>query len=159
MGPSCVTVGMLEKPSLPSKPWTIILYQDGVDPGDTAVKEKSRHSIIFYWSFLELGMRALCREEMWSTSVVTRTHLAKCLIGGPTELTHRVVRMFHGGVHDMPFLQKVPQMPEDVDWPLPQLPAPPPVDTRRKARRALSRCWLCFGNLMIPKSVSLGDVL
>ena len=96
-----IATALLEKPSLPPTPWTIILYQDGVDPGDTAVKEKSRHSIIFYWSFSELGMRALCREEIWSSVVVARTHLTKCLTGGPTELTHRVVRMFHGGVHDM----------------------------------------------------------
>ena len=52
-------------PSSPSNPWTIVMYQDGVDPGDTAVKEKSRHSIVFYWSFLEFGMGNLCREELW----------------------------------------------------------------------------------------------
>ena len=36
------------KPSTPSTPWNLILYQDGVDPGDSAGTKHTRHSVVFY---------------------------------------------------------------------------------------------------------------
>ena len=54
-------------PCSPSDPWSIVIYQDGVDPGDGLVKEKGRHSVVFYWTFLEFGTMQLCHEEMWAT--------------------------------------------------------------------------------------------
>ena len=88
-------------PSTPSSPWSIILYEDGVDPGDQIGKNKSRHSVVYYWSFLELGMEALCHEEVWGTATIMRTNKAKHLEGGLPELTHRVLEQFHGDVHDI----------------------------------------------------------
>ena len=90
-----------EHPPSLSSPWHIILYQDGVDPSDGLAKNKSRHLVVFYWSFLEFGMDALCHEEVWATATVMRTNKAKKLPGGITELTHRVVEQFHQDVHDM----------------------------------------------------------
>ena len=84
----------------PAAPWTIILYQDGVDPGDGLVKNKSRHSVVFHWSFVEFGMDALSHEEVWGTTTVVRTRVAKQLNGGVTELAHRVVEQFHGDIYD-----------------------------------------------------------
>ena len=55
-------------PPSASSPWHIILYQDGVDPSDGLAKNKSRHLVVFYWSFLEFGMDALCHEEVWATT-------------------------------------------------------------------------------------------
>ena len=48
-----------------SSPWSIILYQDGVNPSDGLSKNMSRKSGAFYWSFLEFGMEALSKEESW----------------------------------------------------------------------------------------------
>ncbi len=63
-------------PPSPDSPWTVILYQDGVDPGDAPAKNKSRHSVTFYWSFLEFGTRALAHEEVWGCSTIVRTKKA-----------------------------------------------------------------------------------
>ena len=60
-----------------SKPWNIVLYQDGVDPSDGLSKHHTRNSNVFYWSFLELGMRAPCHEECWGTLTLMRTTFVK----------------------------------------------------------------------------------
>ena len=39
---------LAKHPSSPASRWRIVLYQDGVDPGDGLQKEKSRHSVVFY---------------------------------------------------------------------------------------------------------------
>ena len=70
-------------------------YQDGVDPGDGLTKEKSRHMAVFYWSFLEFGMDVLSHEEFWATGAIVRTHNAKNLKGGITELTYKLVDLSH----------------------------------------------------------------
>ena len=82
-------------------PWHIILYQDGVDPGDGLKKEKSRHCAIFYWSFLEFGPDTLSHEEMWACGAIVRTHIAKTLAHGLSELTYKLLEMFHGKTRDM----------------------------------------------------------
>ena len=88
-------------PSTPLELWGIILYQDGVDFGDGLCKNKSRHSVVFYWSFIEFGMEALCREEVWGTITIMRTWKAKCLPGGVAELTYRVLEQFHNDDADI----------------------------------------------------------
>jgi hypothetical protein len=99
---SVIMLNALDRnPSSPSNPWHIVLYQDGVDPGDGLAKNKSRHEFVFYWSFLEFGMAVLCHEEVWGTATVMRTVMAKRLPGGVTELTHRVLEQFHNDEHDM----------------------------------------------------------
>ena len=57
-------------PPTPSTPWSIILYQDGVDPGDGLAKNKSRHSVVFYWSFAEFGLDVLAHEEVWAPQLL-----------------------------------------------------------------------------------------
>ena len=59
-------------PCSPANPWRMILYQDGVDPSDGLGKNHSRKSAVIYWSFAELGMAALSREEVWGTICVAR---------------------------------------------------------------------------------------
>ena len=83
----------------PSEPWNIVLYQDGVDPGDGLVKEKGRHSVVFYWSFLEFGTMQLCHEELWATPLILRTTAAKQF--GMSNVAHRVLEQFHTDTQDM----------------------------------------------------------
>ena len=80
-------------PPSPTTPWNVILYQDGVDPGDGLTKEKSRHSAVFYWSLFELGMDALSHEEFWSPAAIIRTDIAKKI--GLQVVSYRVAEMFH----------------------------------------------------------------
>ena len=77
------------------EPLTIVLYQDGVDPGDGLVKDKARHSICFYWTFLEFGMINLCHEELWVAGLIARTRKAKSIHGGVGELTYILMEQFH----------------------------------------------------------------
>ena len=58
---------LVRNPPSPICPWNIVLYQDGVDPSDGLSKNHSRKSMVFYWSFLEFGMEALSKEEMWGS--------------------------------------------------------------------------------------------
>jgi hypothetical protein len=88
-------------PCGPATPWHIIMYQDGVDPGDGLAKNKSRKLTVFYWAFLELGMSALAHEQVWGTSTVMRTSCANKLEGGIVQLTEIVLDSFFGAPHDI----------------------------------------------------------
>ena len=90
-----------ENPPSPSNPWTIILYSDGVDPTDTASKTHTRKFIIFYWTFMELGMAALAHEEVWGILTAVRESHAKALEGGITGLTSMCLDQFHGAEFDI----------------------------------------------------------
>ena len=85
-----------EHPSTPSSPWKLIVYQDGVNPGDSKAAHQTRNSVAYYWAFAEYGMAALCHEEVWGTPVVVRTAEAKKLSGKIAELTTLVLLQFFG---------------------------------------------------------------
>ena len=87
---------LVAKPSTPSSPWTIILYLDGVDPSDTKASDHGRHSQVFYWAFMELGMQALSIEAVWGTPLIVRTDVAKKLEGKVSQLMHIVCEQFLG---------------------------------------------------------------
>ena len=74
-------------PCDPSHKWNIVIYQDGVNPSDGLSKNQSRKSCVFYWSFLEFGMRALAHEEVWFTPIVVRQEIVNALEG---QHTHRL---------------------------------------------------------------------
>ena len=84
-----------------AEPWKIVLYQDGVDPSDGLAKLHTRKSTVFYWSFLEFCMHALCHEQVWGTVTVMQTHLAKELEGSVVQLTDIVLSEFFGHKHDI----------------------------------------------------------
>ena len=83
-------------PSSPSNLWRLICYQDGVDPGDTQGPKHTRHSVVFYWTFLEFGADLLSREQLWATPVVLRTRIAKKLPGQIAQLFNIVLKGFFG---------------------------------------------------------------
>ena len=88
-------------PCSPSSPWTVVLYQDGVDPTDTLAKHHSRKISVYYYSFLQFGMRALCHEEVWGTMCIAREQKAKELPGGLAFLTSRVCEQFYKDDRDI----------------------------------------------------------
>ena len=137
----------------PSDPWNIVLYQDGVDFGDGLTKNKSRHIIIFYYSFFEFGEEALCHEEVWGVIVTMRTKQAKCLVGGVPELTYKVVDQFHGETHDIlrtgisvPLemaIERYGTIFARVGMFLPDIPALAEM-INCKGHSAIKPCWLCM---------------
>ena len=98
---SIVSSAFDRHPCTPSSPWTVILYQDGIDFGDGLAKNKSRHSVAFYWSVLEFGATALAHEEVWGTNCVVRTSVAKAIPGAIAGLASHAIECFHNERHDM----------------------------------------------------------
>lgn len=88
-------------PCGPTTPWTLILYQDGVDPSDGLSNNHSRKSCVWYWSFLEFGLRHLAYEEVWGTLCVMRSTGVNKLEGGVTQLFGALLSSFFGPVHDI----------------------------------------------------------
>ena len=88
-------------PCSPSSPWRLILYQDGVDPSDGLSVNHSRKSSVFYWSFVELGMKALSKEEVWGVICTARYTEYTKLAGKGASLFEAVLNQFFGQVHDI----------------------------------------------------------
>ena len=81
-------------PPSPSRPWRVVLYQDGIDPSDGLAKHHTRKACAFYWSFLEYGISALSHEEMWCTPTVARSTVVNQMPGVHVQLAAMVVRRF-----------------------------------------------------------------
>ncbi len=89
------------QPCRPSTPWTLVLYQDGVDPSDGLSNNHSRKTCVWYWSFLEFGLRHLALEEVWGTLCVMRSTTINELEGGITTLFGHLLSLFFGSAHDI----------------------------------------------------------
>ena len=96
-----VADALRRSPCSPNSPWNIIIYQDGVDPSDGLAKNHSRKSIVFYWSFAELGMAALAHEQVWGTLCVMRSTQVHGLTGYVVQLFENVLALFFGTTHDI----------------------------------------------------------
>jgi hypothetical protein len=81
-------------PCTPGSKWRIVIYQDGVNPSDGLAKFASRKAAAFYWSFLELGMYALAKEEVWFTITVVRESVMKSILGGYPRVTGICLKFF-----------------------------------------------------------------
>ena len=64
------------------KPWKLILYGDEVGPGNNLKHYNKRKLHCVYWSFAELGTRALSSEWFWFTLVVCRSTVINEVDGG-----------------------------------------------------------------------------
>ena len=58
--------------------WNIILYADGITPGDAFSPDNNRKAWLWYASFLEMGQK-LSNEETWITVAIARTRLPALL--------------------------------------------------------------------------------
>ena len=58
--------------------WNIILYADGITPGDAFSPDNRRKAWLWYASFLEMGQK-LSNEETWITVAIARTRLPALL--------------------------------------------------------------------------------
>lgn len=96
-----VQTALEKRPSSPTSPWKIVLYQDGVDPSDMGAKNHSRNTAVFYWSFAEFGALQLGREEVWFTICVCRKTEYHQLLGGVGALFDKVLSLFFGEKHDL----------------------------------------------------------
>ena len=96
-----VSMALDRKPCSAASPWTLVLYQDGIDPSDGLAKNHSRKSAVFYWSFAEYGMHALAHEECWGTLCVARHSEHQKFAGGINMLFEKVLELFFGERYDI----------------------------------------------------------
>ena len=81
-------------PCEPDQPWSLILYQDGIDPSDALSKHHTRKSHVFYWTVKEFGMSVLHQEQCWFTPAIVRVDVLKEQPGGVPWLTQLILRQF-----------------------------------------------------------------
>ena len=70
------------RPSTVDRPWNLILYCDEVHPGDQIGGKKARKLQAVYFSLLEFGCAALSHEDLWFTTVSTRSIKVNLMAGG-----------------------------------------------------------------------------
>ena len=85
---------LAEHPCSPDKKWSIILYQDGVDPSDGLSNNHSRKTSVFYWALAQFGMRALAHEEMWGVVNLMRTKSANELESALAQVFCKIAELF-----------------------------------------------------------------
>ena len=79
-------------PSTEAQPWKMILYSDEVTPGDPLGPISTRKVQCLYWSFLELGIAALSREDAWFHVGVKRSKDCIAVAGGLAQLIGGVLK-------------------------------------------------------------------
>jgi hypothetical protein len=91
-----------EKPPSPQQPWNLVLYSDEVTPGNPLSTNNRRKFQALYWTFLELGMNALSREESWFTIMMEYSPVVNQLQAGLSQAFAAVIKTFFDpGGHDM----------------------------------------------------------
>jgi hypothetical protein len=76
-------------------PWTIILYNDEITPGNALKHHNQRKVQAYYWSFREFGMEALTSEWFWFTLIIVRSDTINGLNGlGPGQLCKHMILAF-----------------------------------------------------------------
>jgi hypothetical protein len=92
---------LLEHPPSVEKPWRLVLYADEVVPGNQLSHDNRRKVWVVYYSFLEFGSAALAREEAWFCLTTKRSSEVAKISGGMGQIYGKLVKLFHGGVHDI----------------------------------------------------------
>jgi len=86
---------MLEQsPSSPDKPWTVLLYSDEVTPGNPLATLNKRKFHAVYWSFLELGINALSREESWFCIAAEYSTKVNLVSAGLSQVFAALIKLF-----------------------------------------------------------------
>ncbi len=96
-----VRESLARHPCGPATPWELIIYQDGVDPSDGLSSNHSRKSCVWYWSFVQFGIKNLAYEEVWGTMCVMRGISANKMEGALTNLFGKLLSLFFGPIHDI----------------------------------------------------------
>ena len=87
-------------PCSPASPWKLILYCDGVAPGNPFNYAKARKTWAWYWSFYEFN-EALSNEDTWFELAVTRQSIINKLLGGLSAMFRCLLQtLFDPGSHD-----------------------------------------------------------
>ena len=83
-----------EKPCSRENPWGLILYTDGVTPGDVLSPVNRRKFQTCYFSFIELGCNALAKEESWFTLLIEFETVIGKVSAGLSQVFGSLVKAF-----------------------------------------------------------------
>ena len=83
-----------KKPCTPNTPWHLVLYTDEVLPGNVLAPLTLRKSQAIYWTFLELGAEALCREDMWFCITAKRSTSIHDIEGSMAKIVGCLIKCF-----------------------------------------------------------------
>ena len=87
---------LAEVPPSPDQPWNLVVYTDEVTPGDPLATLNKRKFHAMYWSFMELGLAALSREEAWFTITCEYSVLVNQLHSGLSQVVAACLKVFFG---------------------------------------------------------------
>ena len=79
-------------PSSPSSPWSVVIYNDEVTPGQQLTKVNTRKFQAVYWTVLEYGMEHICDEEAWGEMLFCRSALVSSIEGGMCAMFAKVIQ-------------------------------------------------------------------
>ena len=83
-----------QKPSSPELPWQLVMYSDEVTPGNPLATMNNRRFHAVYWSFLELGVNALSREEAWFCIGAEYSTKVQAVSAGLSQIFGALVKLF-----------------------------------------------------------------
>lgn len=92
---------LAEWPCSAEQPWSLILYSDEVVPGNVLAPMPSRKCQVVYYSFQELGLETLSREDGWFCATVKRSRLVNQVAGGMAQVIGALLKLLFtpGGHH------------------------------------------------------------
>ena len=82
------------RPATPEAPWGLVIYTDGVTPGDPLAAVNNRKFQACYWSFIEMGPAALSRQESWFIAVTEFDSVVKGVSAGLSQVFGAIVKLF-----------------------------------------------------------------
>jgi hypothetical protein len=85
---------LVAHPPSPEKPWSLIIYSDEVTPGNPLATLNKRKFHAVYWSFLEFGVNALCREETWFCVTTALSIDVNAVSAGLSQVFGAIIKTF-----------------------------------------------------------------
>ena len=107
---------LLKQPPSPEAPWNLVLYTDEVTPGNVMSPNNKRKFQAVYWTFLELGINALSREESWFCMMCEYSSTINDLSAGLSQAFGAMLKLFFepGGYNFAAGGMSVPLEPADI---------------------------------------------
>ncbi|CAK0800077.1 unnamed protein product [Prorocentrum cordatum] len=75
-----------ENPSSVERPWRVCLYSDEVTPANPLAVDQKKKVQVMYFSLLEFGAAALCREDLWFLVAQKRSRDVMKVKGGMAQM-------------------------------------------------------------------------
>ena len=85
-----------DRPVLPSRPWSLVVYADEIVPGNVLAPDPQRRLWAAYASFLELGSYCLQQEHGWLCVGLIRSSILSRVAAGMSQWIGEIIRNIFG---------------------------------------------------------------